>query len=215
MDFALARLNMVRSQLAPNRIHDPALLAAFKEVPREDFVVESFRDFAYSDKILPQAEGRMALKPLQTSWLIQAMELTEGDKVLVVGAGAGYEVAILARLGLKVFALESDETLAAKGQELAPGEQVQWKTGALDQGWPEEAPFDGIILMGAAPGIPNKLIGQLGGQGRLLGITGSPGDAVMQGLRMVGIAGGDHPEPLFETQAPALPGFENEGQFQL
>lgn len=215
MDFSTARSNMVKSQATPNRVVNPALLASLGRVSRERFVAEAFRDFAYSDLPIPlsSASGRTALTPLQLSWMIQALEVKPGDKVLVIGAGKGYEAALLADMGVRVFALESDETLA--GTHLINTPQVEWRSGDLTQGWPEESPFDGILLCGAVPGVPNKPIGQLGKQGRLVAILGNEGDSIMQAVRMVGIAGGDRPEYLFETTTGMLPGFEKKERFKL
>lgn len=216
MNFELARTNMVKSQVAPNRVDDVRLLESFLNVPREAFVADSHREFAYSDFPVPLPGGeRRFLIPMQAAWLIHALGVNPGDRVLVVGAGTGYEAALLAHLGAQVFAVEVDGKLAALGESLTAAARVEWKVGPLAQGWPEASPFDGILLCGAVGAVSNKLIGQLGKNGRLTAIVGSPGSVVMQGVRMVGISGGDRPERLFETKADHLPGFEVSERFTL
>lgn len=217
MDFQLARVNMVRSQVAPNRVTDNNLLDSLLVVPREQFVAEAYRDFAYSDYAvpLPGVEGRRFLKPLQVAWLIDALQVQSGDRVLVVGAGVGYEAMVLARMGAEVFALEADPALTSQGEALCSGESVQWRTGSLANGWPEASPFDAILICGAVDAVSNKLIGQMGKNGRLTAIVGRVGEPIMQGVRMVGISGGDRPERLFETVADPLPGFGMPERFVL
>lgn len=214
MDFATARSNMVKSQVAPNNVTDPSLLTSMVKVSREAFVDEKFQPFAYSDLSIPAGEGRRYLTPLQAARLIQALNLEPGERVLVLGAGTGYEASILANMGMQVFAVESHADLAARGQALT-GEAVSWQVGELSQGWPEESPFDGVLICGAVHAVPNKPIGQLGKQGRLVAITGRTGEAVMHAVRMVGIAGGDRPERIFETTAGVLPGFDTQERFVL
>ncbi|MBF0370102.1 MAG: methyltransferase domain-containing protein [Magnetococcales bacterium] len=201
MDFDLARTNMVKSQLAPNRVRDPNLLGSLMEVPREAFVAVGQQDFAYSDMALPlsQESSRKLLKPLQAAWMIEALEIKAGDRVLVAGAGRGYEVALLANMGVKVYALEADAALADKGKELASGEDVQWHVGDPEEGLPDEAPFDAILYCGALSAMPGKAVGQLGLSGRLVVVIGTPGSPLMRAMRVRGISGGDRAEPLFET----------------
>lgn len=216
MDFALARTNMIKSQVVPFRVLDPRVHEGMYLVAREAFVDPAFQEFAYSDAPLPQKGGqRLTLKPALVGRLVEALELTEGAKVLVVGAGSGYETALLAAMGMQVFALEEDTGLAQAGQENVSGDAVQWRVGPLEQGWAENSPFDAILVCGAVAAVSNKLIGQLGRSGRLVAVVGRPGDVVMRVMRMKGISGGDRPETLFDTMAPILmPPPENE-RFQL
>ncbi|MBF0285782.1 MAG: protein-L-isoaspartate O-methyltransferase [Magnetococcales bacterium] len=216
MDFALARINMVKSQVAPIPVQSSLLLESLGDVPRELFVEETWRPFAYADMNLPlSGEGRSLLKPLLLARLIEALQVEPQSRVLVVGGGGGYEAAVLARMGAEVFVLESDAALAAQGEQRVGAGKAQWRVGDLALGWPEVSPFDAILLCGALTTPPNKLIGQLGRQGRLVTVMGQPGDAVMRAVRMVGISGGDRPDHLFETTAPLLPGMEGANRFVL
>jgi protein-L-isoaspartate(D-aspartate) O-methyltransferase len=215
MDFNTARINMVKSQVAPNKIHETELLDSMTAVARENFVEASQQDLAYSDIQVAMGGSRRCLKPLQAAQLIKALEVKEGDRVLVVGAGTGFEVAVLDKMGVEVFALESDAALAGKGENLTSSDKVQWLVGDLEQGWADKAPFDGIIFCGAVASIPNKPIGQLTGEGSLVAIVGRSGDAVMTLVRIKGLSGGGHPEALLETVADVLPGMEALERFEL
>lgn len=214
MDFSLARTNMVKSQVAPNRVKDQGLLSALMAIPRESFIADSHKLFAYSDHPLPMDDGsRRCLKPLQLALLIQALMVKKDQKILVVGAGTGYETAVLARMEAQVFALESDVNMADSGVKLSDT-TVQWQVGPLDQGWPSEAPFDGIVLCGSVESIPDKLLDQLGDNGVLVAIRGKVGDAVMQAVRVKG-RNAQHTETLFETKAFPLSGTVAQQRFVL
>ncbi|MBF0271099.1 MAG: protein-L-isoaspartate O-methyltransferase [Magnetococcales bacterium] len=214
MDFTQARVNMVKSQAVPNMVRDPALLQGLLQVPREDFATSAFREFAYSDMPIPLNDGgRRALTPVQIGWMIQELQLSRGDRVLVIGAGSGYECALLAGMGMTVFALESDAELATRGQQLTDPSQVQWRTAPLAEGWSEAGRFDGILICGAVASIPNRIVGQLQEDGVLVGIVGRIGEVTMRAVRVSGIP--VRQETLFETVAPSLPGLGDDGSFRL
>ncbi len=200
MDFSLARTNMVKSQIAPNRVDNPALLEAFLSTSREPFVVDTHKEFAYSDHALPMNATRRALKPLQTARLVQSLGITAGQKILVVGAGTGYEATLLAHMGGEVFALEADPALAELGKQLTHTDAIHWQVGAMASGWPERAPFEAILLCGSVESIPNPLLAQLGTHGQLVAIVGQPGDPVMQAVRVRGNRE-QKTDILFETVA--------------
>ncbi|MBF0359023.1 MAG: hypothetical protein HQL70_10485 [Magnetococcales bacterium] len=215
MDFSAARNNMVKSQVAPNKIHGEELLKSFMAVAREDFVASDKKYLAYSDIQVAIGGSRRCLKPLQSAQLIKAVEAKKGDKVLVVGAGTGLEVAVLAQMGVEVFALEADAELASKGEKLTKADNVQWLVGELEHGWEAQAPFDGILFAGAVAAIPNKPVGQLSGDGALVAIVGKNGDPVMTLTRIKGFSGGGHPEAILETVADVLPGMGPPERFEL
>ncbi|MBF0293760.1 MAG: protein-L-isoaspartate O-methyltransferase [Magnetococcales bacterium] len=205
---------MVKSQAVPNMVRDPALLAGMMKVPREEFVAPSHRELAYMDTPVPWNDsGRRSLTPVQTGWLIDALGVTNGKRVLVIGAGSGYEAALLGTMGAQVHALESDPALAERGASLTDREQVAWKVGPLADGWPDGEKFDAILLCGAVPAIPYHLLGQLRPDGVLAGIVGNSDDVAMNAKRIHG--GSFRQEPLFDTLAPLLPGFEAGEAFRL
>lgn len=215
MDFNTARINMVKSQVAPNKVHEPAILDSMLAVAREDFVESNLKDMAYSDIPVAMSGSRRCLKPLQAAQLIKGLDVQPGDKILVIGAGTGFEVAVLAKMGAEIYAMESDPELAKRGEELTGSDKVQWQVGALEQGWIEKGPFDGIIFCGAISAIPNKPVGQLTAEGSLVAIVGKEGDAVMTMTRINGLGGGGHPEAVLETVADVLPGMGPVERFEL
>ncbi|MBF0136562.1 MAG: hypothetical protein H7833_15920 [Magnetococcus sp. DMHC-1] len=213
-DLARARKNMVQSQVLPNRVTNPDLLALLGSIPRERFFDAAYREFAYSDYPIPLGwSGRCCLLPLQIAWLIQALECGKGDKVLVVGAGTGYEAALLAGMGAQVCALESDPVLAAQGQEATAGTEVAWRVQEYQSGWPEEAPFRGILFCGAVHEVPASCRQQLARDGNLVAIVGPSRAPVMHAKRFSGSGGPE--EFLFETVTTSLPGLECSSTFQI
>ncbi|MEO5345433.1 MAG: hypothetical protein H7834_03525 [Magnetococcus sp. YQC-9] len=210
MDYNLARVNMVKSQTVPNMVLDEALVAGMLKVSREEFTIPAHKELAYSDfPVAWNDSGRRALTPLQTGLMIQEMAMSAGDRVLVIGAGSGYECALLAAMGMEVFALESDAELAARGARLTEGSRVSWQVGSLADGWSEAGRYDGILIAGAVAKIPNKIIGQLQPDGVVTAIVGRGGDVVMRAVKISGVPVRE--EAIFDTVAPILPGFGDDG----
>jgi protein-L-isoaspartate(D-aspartate) O-methyltransferase len=171
MDNAQARNRMVEAQIARRGVRDPAVLAAMRSVPREAFISPGFEEFAYEDSALPIAEGQTISQPYIVAAMVAAAELEEADKVLEVGAGSGYAAAVISRVAAKVFAIERHAALAQAARErmrvLGYG-NVDLKTGDGSAGWPEQAPFDAIIVSAGGPKIPQALKSQLAIGGRLV-----------------------------------------------
>ena len=219
MNFSLARTNMVKSQVAPNGVKDAPLLRVLMETAREEFVETSHKTFAYSDYALPLNTTRRCLKPLQIAQLIQALNVNSDQKILVVGAGSGYEAVLLARLGAQVFALESDGALVEQGKKLTQADSVQWQSGDPEMGWPDTISFDGILLCGSVESIPDRLLDQINENGVLTAIVGKEKDdkgeqAVMHAVRIRG-RNGQQAETLFETFAFPLFAEKASQQFVL
>jgi protein-L-isoaspartate(D-aspartate) O-methyltransferase len=162
---------MVAEQLARRDITDRRVLAAMGTVPRHLFVPLPHRDQAYEDYPLPIGEGQTISQPYIVALMTQSLGLEGGEKVLEVGTGSGYQAAVLVELKARVFTIEIDAQLAQRAlqtlRELGYGD-VQVRTGDGFFGWPEEAPFDAIIVTCAAPRIPQPLIDQLKDGGRLI-----------------------------------------------
>jgi protein-L-isoaspartate(D-aspartate) O-methyltransferase len=215
MDFALARRNMVESQLRTNRITMPALLDAFKTVPRERFVPTNRRAQAYLDEHVEIAPGRWLMPPMTIGRLIQESYPLPTDNALVVGAGMGYSAAILGRVCNAVFALESDASLVA-GMGEALTEQVLDNVvaveGELTLGYPGEGPYEIILLAGGVEVVPDALTGQLAEGGRLMAVVGAPdtvGRATLFGKRNGAISS----RVLFDATVKHLPGFQKAPAF--
>lgn len=171
MDFALARHNMVESQLRTNRIVDEGLLDSLRTIPREQFVPKTRHHLAYLDEDVPLGQDRFLTEPMVMARMIQALELTGEEVVLVIGAGTGYSAAVISRLAATVFALENDPQLASEaGSHLTNLglDNVVVVEGPLQAGWPADAPFDAILIDGAVAEIPEAIVSQLRDGGRLV-----------------------------------------------
>lgn len=166
-----SRRRMVETQLKGRDITDPRVLAAMGKVPRHRFVPAYLAPLAYSDQPLPIGQGQTISQPYIVALMSQWGEVAPGDKVLEVGTGSGYQAAVLAELTDKVFTVELLPALAEAAkvrlQELGY-RQVKVKIGDGYQGWPEEAPFDAILVTATAPEVPPALAAQLKEGGRLV-----------------------------------------------
>lgn len=166
-----ARERMVEIQLARRGIRSPAVLDAMRSVPRERFVQPGMEEFAYEDGPLPIPEGQTISQPFIVALMIEAAALGPHDRVLEVGAGSGYAAAVIGRIAKEVFAVERHPALAEAARErlaeLAYG-NVSVRAGDGTLGWPEEAPFDAIIVSAGGPDAPEALKRQLKAGGRLV-----------------------------------------------
>jgi protein-L-isoaspartate(D-aspartate) O-methyltransferase len=215
IDFERLRQSMVDSQIRPNDVTDPRVIAAMLELPRERFVPPARADLAYLDDDLVVREasatgaGRYLIEPMILAKLVQALELSDTDRVLDVGCTTGYSTAVLSRLAGAVVGLESDPDLAAAARSnLAEiglsGTQVA--VGAMAAGAPEAGPYDAILINGAVEIVPEPLFRQLKEAGRLVAVVraGPVGRATLY----VRSGGTVSARPLFDAAIPPLPGFE-------
>src|SRR4030043_1120774 len=185
IDFPKARLRMVEEQIVGRGIKDPRVIAAMKKVPRHLFVEEALQGQAYSDHPLPIGEKQTISQPFMVALMTEALQLKEKEKVLEIGAGSGYQTAILAELAEKVFSIERIRSLAIRARQLLYDLgyfNVEIKIFDGTHGWVEETPFDAIIVTAGAPDIPQPLLDQLAMDGRLVIPVG---DAYVQDLMRV------------------------------
>lgn len=209
-DFADARRHMVDGQIRPNDVTDLRVLAAMLEVPRERFAPPAATSIAYLDLDLPVGEGaagsRCLLKPMLLAKLFNAAEIKPTDRVLDVGCVTGYAAALLARMAEQVVALEQDAGLAKTAKAaLSSLSNVTVVSGPLVEGWPQDGPYDLIVLEGATEIEPQAFCRQLKDGGRLVCVLGSgPGAAAMLYRRSGDDFGG---RPVFNAAAAVLPGF--------
>jgi protein-L-isoaspartate(D-aspartate) O-methyltransferase len=213
-NFADQRTKMVDSQLRTESVTDNRLLAVMGEIARELFVPADQRLLAYIDRDIPLKEAgpgaRAMMEPAPLARLIQALDVGETDRVLVVGAGTGYSAAILARLAASVVALESDPALAAQAtRNLAEidASNVTIVVGPLESGHPAGAPYDVILLDGAIETLPGGLLDQLADGGRLAAVVGYGRAATATLYTRSGDDIGER--PIFDADVPPLPGFRN------
>lgn len=173
-DFADARRKMVDSQLRTTDVTDHRVLDAMGAVAREDFVPEPDRPLAYLDRTVSLGDGRQMATPSTFALLVQLADPRDDESVLLVGAGAGYGAAVVARLASKVVALESHAGLAAKARaNLAGIANVEVVEGPLAGGARNRAPFDLIIIDGAIAGAPDEMFDQISERGRIACVEGT------------------------------------------
>jgi protein-L-isoaspartate(D-aspartate) O-methyltransferase len=167
-----ARAEMVARQLRGRGIRDERVLAAMGELPREAFVADTRRDYAYVDGALPIEAGQTISQPYVVARMTELLRPEPGDRVLEIGTGSGYQAAVLAKLGANVVSYERQPELAAsareKLRELGFGDRVDVRLGDGSAGDPEGGEYDGIIVTAAAPRVPEGLLGQLRDGGRLV-----------------------------------------------
>jgi len=207
-DAATARRMMVDGQIRTADVTDLDLIAAMAAVPRELFVPPPLAEQAYLDSDIALGGGRALLKPMVLAKLIQAAGVGGGDHVLDVGCGAGYSSAVLSRIAGSVVALEQDAALARGAQQALTASgatQVVIATGPLTAGWPAAAPYDVILLNGAAEIVPESLAKQLKPNGRLVCVFGRVPAGKATIFRP--IEGHLVGRPIFDAAASVLPGF--------
>lgn len=181
--FAAERFSMVERQLRQRGIRDERVLAAMYKVPRHEFVNPQDWGLAYADHPVGIAERQTTSQPYMIAAMIQAAQIKPEDRVLEIGAGSGYQTALLAELASQVFAVERYESLADNAchalARLGYG-NVKVITGDGSLGFAEAAPYDAIIVSAAAPRIPQALVDQLARGGRLVVPVGEAQQQVVQ-----------------------------------
>jgi|SRR6266853_4730605 len=183
--FAAERFSMVERQLRQRGIRDERVLAAMSKVPRHEFVSPQDWGIAYADHPVGIAEQQTTSQPYMIAAMIEAAQVRPEDRVLEIGAGSGYQTALLAELASQVFAVERYPSLADTARQTLERlgyRNVQVIAGDGSLGLPEAAPFDAIIVSAAAPGVPPALSEQLAPGGRLVIPVG---DAQQQNLQLV------------------------------
>ncbi|MDA7949783.1 MAG: protein-L-isoaspartate O-methyltransferase [Hyphomicrobiaceae bacterium] len=213
-EYAVARYNMVESQIRPNQVTDEHLLRSLSEIPRERFVPASLQDLAYMEEEIEVAPSRRLLAPMPLARLIQLADVGRNDLVLDVGCATGYSTAVLARLADSVVGLESDDRLAEQaGQALMDleADNAAIVTGPLNEGYASEGSFDVILLNGAVPVVSGALLEQLKDGGRLVAILAEAGFGQAYLYRKSGSRVSHR--PAFDAGGPLLPGFEREKEF--
>ncbi len=168
--FAAARHKMVEL-IRARGVTDAAVLAALGSVPRHLFVPPAERARAYEDRPLPIGSGQTISQPYMVALMTSLLELRPGERVLEIGTGSGYQAAILSRVAAEVYTMEIRQPLAERARRTLADlgyRNVHVRNGDGFQGWPDAAPFDGIIVTAAPPSVPDPLLRQLKTGGRLV-----------------------------------------------
>ncbi|HEX9653536.1 MAG TPA: protein-L-isoaspartate(D-aspartate) O-methyltransferase [bacterium] len=165
------RQRMIRDQILSRGISDALVIQALERVPRHRFVGERLEKSAYDDTPLPVSDGQTISQPFIVAYMTAALELRGGEKILEVGAGSGYQAAVLAEIVAQVYTIEINENLtieASRRFKKMGYDNIFLKFGDGYKGWPEHAPFDGIVVTAAPDHVPRNLVDQLRIGGRMI-----------------------------------------------
>ncbi len=187
-DFQALREWMVRTQLQDRGIRDQRVIVAMLAAPRHEFVPESLQADAYEDHPLPIGAGQTISQPYIVAVMLQHLALQPADRVLEVGTGSGYATALLSRLSAEVYSIERHADLAVVAEATIARlgySNVRIRVGDGRQGWPEQAPFDAILVSAAAFEMPSALFTQLHEGGRMIIPVGPPASQELQLIRKV------------------------------
>jgi len=177
-DYPRLRQAMVETQVRARGVRDARVLAAMLALPRHEFVPGSFKHHAYEDRPLPIGRGQTISQPYMVAAMTEALRVEPGDKVLEVGTGSGYQAAVLAELGALVYTIEIVPELSALARQALARcglRGVRLRAGNGQDGWPEFAPYDRIIVTAGAETMPYKLVEQLRDGGRIVVPVGRGG----------------------------------------
>lgn len=183
------RRKMIDRHLKPRDIRDSAVLAAMGRVPREDFVSTSSLAEAYADRALPIDCGQTISQPYMVAVMTESLEVTRDDRVLEIGTGSGYQTAVLAELAAQVYSVERHAWLSQRAAERLRTlgyANCTLHVGDGTVGWPEQAPFDRIMVTAATAKCPPSLFGQLSEGGILVGPFGAGDYQTLEVIRKVG-----------------------------
>jgi protein-L-isoaspartate(D-aspartate) O-methyltransferase len=206
-DYAAARASMVDTQLRPEGVNFSPVVEAMAAVAREEFVAPEARPLAYIDRTVPMGAGRLMNGPVVLGKLLTEMTPLSGERALVVGCGTGYSATVLRAMGLNVIGLESSPELASR----ARANGVDVVEGPLEDGWEKGAPYDVILIDGAIEHIPDTIVAQLTGHGRLGAALIDKGITRLVVGRRAGDGFGLH--SMADSGAAALPGFSKPRTF--
>jgi len=208
--YAISRTRMVEDQIRARGITDSRVLKAMTIVPRHLFVEEGLAARAYGDYALPIGEKQTISQPYIVAFMVEKLELKGKEKVLEIGSGSGYQSAVLSLLAERVFCIERIAKIASRARRVLDGlhcANVVIRVGDGTLGWPEEAPFDAIIVGAAGPRVPEALLGQLRPGGRLVMPVG-PSDDIQHIVRVRRTGRGFEQEVLLPCRFVRLVGKE-------
>lgn len=216
MTSEMQRTTMIDGQILPNKVTDPRVISAIRDVPREAFVPKGLRSVAYIDEDLEVGEGRYLMEPMVFARLVETAEVSSDDLVLDVGSNYGYSAAILAKLASSLVGVDVNADMVATANanllklEIGNAAVVE---GPMEEGLAKEAPFDVIFINGCVEEIPQALIDQLAEGGRIVGVRIENGlGRGFLGVKSGGIFG---VEDFMDANIPILPGFTKTKKFEF
>ena len=204
-----ARLNMIENQLRPNKVTDERVIEAFAQIHREVFVPPSLRGAAYVDDNLPLGDGRFLMQPMVAARLIQAAIVAPKDTVLVVGAGVGYEAAVLSLLARSVVAVEENAELARIGRSALVDHRiasVSYVESPLALGHRQRSPYNVVLFGGSVAEVPAETGAQLSEGGRMVVVL-RPHECVGRATLITRTGGVLAQRVIFDAATALLPGF--------
>ena len=216
MRFVTLRKAMVDSQIRPNKVIDDQVIEAFSTVPRELFVTRHMQEMAYIDEDIHLSGGRFIIEAMVMARMVQALKLTPSDNVMCIGAGNGYGAAILSSLAASVIAVETRIQMVEKAQQIVAGldiGNVAVVKSRLQDGYPSEAPYQGIIIEGGVEYVPQALFDQLSEGGNLVCVLRPRGLDVGEATLWHKRNGNITPKSLFTAQVPVLDEFKLKPKF--
>ncbi len=200
---------MVETQLKPRGVSDPRVLRALTKVPRERFVLESYKSFAYSDCPLPITDGQTISQPYMVAAMTELLRLGPDSTVLEIGTGSGYQTAILAEIAQAVYTVEIVKNLAKTARDRLMEmnyRNIFFKRGDGFHGWPQHAPYDAIVVTAAPDRLPPTYEQQLKPDGRLVIPVGPCFDVQTLYLYQRGDDGRLHGSPVMDVRFVPLTG---------
>ena len=214
-DFALMRQNMVKGQILPEKVTHPLVLEAFLTVPKEVFVPRQLSHIAYMDENFPLSAHRVLLRPATLARLLQALNPTQGEKVLYIACGSGYGPALLNHMGTHVVAVESEPSFSQEAERIIQElnmPSIEVVLGPLEEGWEAGAPYDKMLIEGAIEFIPEALLKQLK-EGGCIATLKKGKDASFKAFLYVKEGDTLTEICLFDAFAPLLKGFKKDKPF--
>jgi protein-L-isoaspartate(D-aspartate) O-methyltransferase len=205
--FAEARFDMVERTIVERDIKDQRVIAAMKITPRHEFVPPAIRNEAYDDRPLPIGFDLTISQPYIVAFMTEAIKVKAGDKVLEIGTGSGYQAAVLAMMGAKVWTIELHPDLGARTKKVLEKlgfKDVAMKIGDGYFGWPDVGPFDAIMITCATPVIPPPLVDQLEPGGRIIAPLGDDFGQVLTLITKTD--DGPRQEPLMDVRFGLMKG---------
>lgn len=216
--FEQAKENMVKNQILPNKVTDPAVIEALRTIPREKFVPSHLSALAYVDEDVAVGQGRYLPEPVVIARLLQCAAIQKNDVVLNIGCGTGYTAAVLGQLAATVIGTEQSQSMAQDAEKTLRSldicNSVVVSQKDLRDGYSQQGPYNVIYINGSVPAVPDNIKAQLADGGRLVAVLsgkGHMGTAVL--IRRNGNTFTQH--PLFDAATPTLTGFEGPKTFSL